>query len=71
MRFTKRTKRAASARVTMRDGLETLEEWLIPIPVDPTPEWTRAALLRLARDLRARAAAVARLARDMREDDEP
>jgi len=75
MRFTKtypiRTKRAASARVTMQDGLDLLEEWLIPTPVDPTPEWVRARLLRLARDLRAKAAAVARLARDMREDDEP
>ena len=69
MRFTKRTKRAVSApRVTMQDGLELLEEWLVTTPVDPTPEWTRAALLRLARNLRARAAAVARLARDMRED---
>jgi len=68
MRFTKRTsKRAEAARVTMQDGLETLAEFWIPTPVDPTPEWTRAALLRLAH-LRAKAAAVARLARDLRDD---
>ena len=68
MRITKRTKRAEAAHVTMQDGLETLEEFWIPTPVDPTPEWTRAALLRLARDLRAKAAAVAKLARDLRDD---
>ena len=69
MRITKRiSKRAEAAHVTMQDGLDLLEEWLVSTPVDPTPEWVRAALLRLARDLRAKAAAVARLARDMRED---
>ena len=61
--------RDARPRVAMQDGLETLEAFFVPTPVDPTPEWTRAALLRLARDLRAQAAAVVKLARDMREDD--
>ena len=66
MRITKRTsKRAEAARVTMQDGLETLEEFWVTTPVDPTPEWVRARLLRLARDLRAQAAAIAKLARDM------
>jgi len=69
MRFTKRTSKRAwpsrPAGVTMQDALELLEEWLVPTPVDPTPEWVRARLLRLARDLRAQAAAIAKLARDM------
>jgi len=72
MRFRKKatTKATTNRKVvySVEDGLGVLETFGVLVPTDPDPAWVRAALLRLARDLRAQASAVSRLARDMRDD---